>query len=124
MVFQFTYMANSAQAPDVIVKFISRAQLENDGALIQPQLDAELRRQHARGLFTGEKGQKEAIATLGLYEGSSVLAVGYSGGVAADELRDIGASVAKSTRSEGAAAAVAAPRNGRLPAGAGGAIAC
>jgi leucyl aminopeptidase len=98
MVFQFTYMANSAQAPDVIVKFISRAQLENDGALIQPQLDAELRRQHARGLFTGEKGQKEAIATLGLYEGSSVLAVGYSGGVAADELRDIGASVAKSLK--------------------------
>ncbi|PWW07457.1 leucyl aminopeptidase [Paenibacillus cellulosilyticus] len=98
MKFQFTYGANSAQAPDVVVKFISRTQLENDAAFIQPQLDAEIRRLHARGLFTGEKGQKEAIATLGLHEGSGVLAVGFSGGAAADELRDLGASAAKSLK--------------------------
>lgn len=98
MLFQFTYGANPGQAADVVVKFVSRAQLENHAALIQPQLDAELRRLHARGLFTGEKGQKEAITTLGLSEGSSVLVVGCSGSAAADELRDTGASAAKSLK--------------------------
>ncbi|GMK41846.1 putative cytosol aminopeptidase [Paenibacillus sp. CCS19] len=98
MIFQFTYGANPGQAADIVVKFVSRAQLENNASLIQPQLDAELRRLHARGLFTGEKGQKETIATLGLYEGSSVLALGYSGSASADELRDAGASAAKSLK--------------------------
>jgi Leucyl aminopeptidase len=98
VVFQFTYGANPGQAADVVVKLVTRNQLENDAAILQPQLDTELRRLHAKGLFTGEKGQKEAIATLGLYEGSSVLALGYSGSAAADELRDAGAAAAKSLK--------------------------
>jgi len=100
MKFQFTYGAAAGSgdsAPvDAAVKLITREELQEQagGPWIHPQVDAELVRLHAKGLFKGARGQKEAIATLGLHLAAQALFVGY-GGATADELREAGAVAAK-----------------------------
>ncbi len=99
MKFQFTYGTAGSGEADAAVKLITREELKEQGGAvwIHPQVDAELRRLYAKGLFKGERGQKEAVATLGLHPGAQALFVGY-GGVTADELREAGAAAAKALR--------------------------
>ncbi|GFN31102.1 leucyl aminopeptidase [Paenibacillus xylaniclasticus] len=102
MKFQFTYGAAASgelSAFDATVKLITGEELQAQGGApwIHPQVDDELRRLSAKGLFKGEKGQKVTIATLGLHAGAQALFVGY-GGVTADELREAGAASAKALR--------------------------
>jgi len=97
---QFTYGLNDNETAvdfDVIVKFISREELQEEEAeWVHPQLDEALRVHVERGLFKAEAKEVLALPSLGLLPVSHVIYVGIAQSEqTADSLRDAATAAAK-----------------------------
>ncbi|UVI31496.1 leucyl aminopeptidase [Paenibacillus spongiae] len=96
---QFTYGMNDGETADydVIVKFVSREDVQEESALwVHPQLDAALRVHVEKGLFKAEAKEVLALPTLGLLPASHVIYVGVApSDLTTDSLRDAATAAAK-----------------------------
>ncbi|MDQ6420386.1 leucyl aminopeptidase [Paenibacillus sp. LHD-117] len=101
----FTYgnRKEGAVAPDALVRFVTEGELKagagGNGVIIQEKIDERLRSMYAKGLFQGRAEQAEAIATFGLIEAATVIAVGFVPGSGSDGLRLAAAAAARAVKS-------------------------
>ncbi|RIX52703.1 leucyl aminopeptidase [Paenibacillus nanensis] len=102
----FTYGAmKDGAAAEAIIRFIGEKELQEDGVIVEPKLDQQLRSGYAKGLFQGKTEQTEVVWSLGLLNASYVVFAGYTPGEGADGLRKAAAAAAKALKRIKAASA-------------------
>ena len=75
---QYCEKLEQLQPADALIRFVSEAELQGEGDIVQPQIDRAIKGLYAKKLFKAEPEQAESIPTLGLHPAEHIVFAGLS----------------------------------------------